>query len=240
MFANPTQFDVCFLARLAGRTLHHPFLDDMVESAIDHNLLGGFCYAAALFVFWVRSCASDGPDARRRVLVIFVGSAVAIALTLVAGHALSWVPPWRHPQLFAVFAHRFKPSTNTNSFPSQSTALYSAVAAGVYSLEKRTGLLLWAGVALLVAIPRMYVGGHYPSDVLAGLVLGLAGYAVARLVLAGYLIPVERLFADRNRLRPLWQALIFTWILEVAVEFRDYRWFADLGGYLLRSVLRLT
>ena len=41
-------------------------------------------------------------------------------------------------------------------------------------------------VALLVGITRMYVGAHYPRDVLAGAILGSVWGVLGRLIVYGY------------------------------------------------------
>lgn len=61
------------------------------------------------------------------------------------------------------------------SFPSGHASLLAATAAVLLCAAWRR-LWLWAALpalALLVALSRVYVGHHYPSDVLAGLVLGV-------------------------------------------------------------------
>lgn len=51
-----------------------------------------------------------------------------------------------------------------NSFPSHATLAYFAVAAGLWSLNRRLGLTLALLVLGLVSLPRIYLGGHYPID----------------------------------------------------------------------------
>jgi undecaprenyl-diphosphatase len=74
-----------------------------------------------------------------------------------------------------------------SSFPSghvaNSTALYVAVLIALFLVTRRRGLLvLSAGLAsvllLGIAVSRVYLGLHYPSDVVAGFGLGL-GWALA-------------------------------------------------------------
>ncbi len=57
------------------------------------------------------------------------------------------------------------------SFPSNHVTLAVAAAVALLFAARRTGLVA-VGLALLVAFSRLYLGAHYPHDVLAGAVLG--------------------------------------------------------------------
>ncbi len=87
------------------------------------------------------------------------------------------------------------------SFPSSHSAVVAAVAAGLVFVNTRLAVL---GVLAAVAmgLSRVYVGAHYPHDVLAGLVLG-AVVGVGTIAVAWrYATPlVVRL--RRSRLQPL-------------------------------------
>lgn len=68
-----------------------------------------------------------------------------------------------------------RPETATGkSFPSGHTQ-NAAAAAGAFSLylKKRWVTLLSMTLMILVAVSRLYLGVHYPKDVLAGILLGL-------------------------------------------------------------------
>ncbi len=71
-------------------------------------------------------------------------------------------------------------------FPSIHAVIAAAVAAGLWLVDRRLGVVA-ALAAVLMAFARVYVGAHYPRDVLAGLALGivvsLAGYVSVRPVL---------------------------------------------------------
>jgi len=100
-----------------------------------------------------------------------------------------------------------------------------AIVAGVFALRRRLGVVLFLAVVLLVAAPRMYVGGDCLSDVLAGLGLGLSGSAIARWADRRVRCPWFRAIYRVNCLRGLKGVLVLIWILQMAIEFRDAVWF---------------
>ena len=61
----------------------------------------------------------------------------------------------------------------TYSLPSGHAATAFAGAYGLTRLVRRRHGVIWA-LAILIALSRVYVGVHYPSDVLAGAVVGLS------------------------------------------------------------------
>ena len=232
---SPTQPDIWFVTALAKILGRYPLFDLIIQSAIRHNILGGFWFAAALYVFWLQAARENQQKTRIRILTILAGTVLAILLTILAGATFSWPPPIRNTGMSGLFPTHIDRNPNTNCFPSQSTALYASVAAGVYSLHKWTGTFLWVAVGFFVALPRMYVGGHYFTDVVVGLLLAWLGYATARYLLESRVTSRLDTFFDRSpALRIAREILVFVWILQVAVEFREAAWFKRGLEMLLR------
>jgi membrane-associated phospholipid phosphatase len=96
------------------------------------------------------------------------------------------------------------PGVSDYSFPSNHTTIAAALAAGIWLASRRLGLLA-AVLALLEGFSRIYLGQHYPHDVLAALVLAVViitgGWPLVRRPLAY----VMGLLA-RTPLRPLLSA----------------------------------
>jgi len=233
VFLEPTGFDVWLTAHLARFLGRFPLFDRGVDSCIRHGVLGGSWYAATLFILWMRSAAPGQEKTRRRILTTLLGSLLAVLLTVIAGAVISWPPPIRNPSLAGLYPPDFQGNPNVNCFPSQSTAVYVAVAAGIGSLNPVAGWVLGVGAVVLGGLPRIYVGGHYPSDVVAGLLLGLVGYAGARFVLEPKIIPRVEQWLDQSLLRrTLTELAVFGWMLQVALEFRDLLWLRNVLAYL--------
>jgi membrane-associated phospholipid phosphatase len=234
MATLPTGFDLWLANKLASLMPLHPQLDVGVQDAIRVNVLGGLWFGLVLFIWWNQSGRKGERKIQLRVLTILAGSVLAILFTLLAGTVISWPPPVHYPGLDGLYLGYLGPNPNSNSFPSQSVALYASIAAGIYSLQKAVGWVLWIMVAVFVAIPRMFVGGHFISDILAGLIMGLAGYWISRYLLESRLTSkVEQILNQTPLLQLLREAVFFIWMMQVSTEFKGVVWLKEV----LESIL---
>lgn len=69
-----------------------------------------------------------------------------------------------------------------SSFPANSTAVVFAIAIAVFLADRKAGSLLLF-LAFLFGFARIYVGVHYPSDILGGAAIGAAtAFLIFRLI----------------------------------------------------------
>jgi len=97
---------------------------------------------------------------------------------------------WHRPRPFLVESvHQLTAHTPSGSFPSGHLAFLFALAAVIYFNSKsvpsgrQVGWLLFAG-GFLVGLGRIFVGVHYPLDILAGIFIGfLSAWLVKKFII---------------------------------------------------------
>lgn len=139
--------------------------------------------------------------ARRASLLLLVRAVLAgVGVLLAVAVNQPIVAAVHAPRPFTVYPHALvlvHRSTDP-SFPSDHATMAGAVAVGLLLVNRRLGAVA-AALALLMAATRVYVGAHFPLDVVAGLLLGGAVAALVQL-------PASRIAASSatRRLSDTW------------------------------------
>lgn len=125
----------------------------------------------ALLFFWVI------PPKRNKEVVLLSAISVGIVDLLIKIVNLSFfrARPFVHHAVTLLY---YKPTDS--SFPANSAAVAFAIAYSVWLYNRRVGNVLLV-IAALYALSRVAVGVHYPSDVLAGAILGIGVSSVVYL-----------------------------------------------------------
>ena len=124
------------------------------------------------------------PEDRAKLVAGMVGAFVAVAVCRGLAHVL----PFETRPMFTPGIGYHRPSVlddpgleNWSSFPSDTAAYSVALMLGLFSTQRVVSLVMTALAFAAIAFPRIYAGIHYPSDVLAGSMIGAATAAAANL-----------------------------------------------------------
>ena len=185
-------FDFNLLHALNSWTNHNKILDWIFIFTANYLV---YIFAAMAILYWFIYPAQTKLLARKAVTLAFVSFVTArLILTELIRRLLPRLRPTiPHPIL------DLSQKQTESSFPSgHATAMFS-IAMAIYFYNKKLGWWLFA-MAILTAIARVVIGVHYPSDVVAGAIVGILTAWVVEKALA---IKIEKLvqklsdFSDR-------------------------------------------
>ena len=194
---------------------HRGSTDTFFDFLTFNHLVSTWIFAAVFYLYW--RIADERTIWRRwRLTQLVIALAVVVAISLIIRPWISWPAPALNPNFRNLYPNYFWGNGSYDSFPSHATLAYFLVALGVWPLNRRLAVALILWVLAFISLPRIFVGGHYPIDVIASLVLGIA-----------VLLPVWRWNPEESSLQWLvtpkntWRELVLIlWLFELGEEFR--------------------
>ncbi|QDQ87745.1 undecaprenyl-diphosphatase [Alcaligenaceae bacterium SJ-26] len=125
---------------------------------------------AGMVALWLRNAPRD----RELALRTFV----ALALTITSSFLIGEI--WMRPRPFLDgLGPAWMPHRDSPSFPSNHASIMMASAFCLWYAGRRATALAWGWVTLFVSLARIYLGVHYPLDIVAGWLLGAATATIA-------------------------------------------------------------
>ena len=158
----------------------------------------------ATVALWLLS--RPGPE--RKWKLASASALASAALALLVNQAIAHL--WDRPRPYETHpdAHTWMTPSQDPSFPSDHAGAAFAIAFAVLMFDRVAGALFVAAAAL-IGLGRVLVGVHYPGDVLAGMLVGLACAVVvvrlARPVLGSVVRLAERV--TDPLVAPVWRRL---------------------------------
>ncbi len=139
--------------------------------------------AGLVVVLTVWVVATAAPTLRSRV--VRHGLAAAALAWALAWVLKAWTDRPRPPAVLpGVLTHAYPRAPGGSAFPSAHTAVAVAVAVALWPLVGRVQRVVLVVVAVMVAVDRVYIGAHWPLDVLGGVAIGVLAAGVILLVAA--------------------------------------------------------
>jgi undecaprenyl-diphosphatase len=152
-------------------------LDRIVKFEEDTNLLRGGLPLILCWWFWFSPDREHWGQRRQ----IIVGTLLGTLVALVLARGMAMTLPFRVRPMHEAGLGYHSPSLQItgnredwSAFPSDTAALFFALSFGILRLSRLLGAALMVFSAVWICLPRIYLGFHYPSDILAGALLGIA------------------------------------------------------------------
>lgn len=151
--------------------LNHIARDNSWANGFMHwyALYGGVAILALLILvaWWRARYRDNAPRAVAMVVWTVLGTLVALGVNQIISHAVGEARPYSviHGALVLV------PRAHDFSFPSDHATAAGAIIMGLLLVDRPMATLA-AILGFFLAFARVYVGAHYPGDVVAGLAVG--------------------------------------------------------------------
>jgi undecaprenyl-diphosphatase len=209
---------------------HHSYAFDAIVVRISESyLLKGGVIMAMFWWEWFR----EGPDQEYRRELLLTNLLCSLAVIVVARGLAHFLPfrerPLQTPGLGLRLPYTMSADTliHWSSFPSDHATFFFALATGLWMERRKLGVLAMVYVFFVVCIPRIYLGVHYPSDVLAGAIIGIGFAVLMELVVGGHWRGRWFTFWWSRR-PPLLYVMLFLLSYQIATMFDDVRTFGGL------------
>ena len=156
-------------------------LDATFALLATNNLIKGGFISAMIWWGWYHR---EDPRKDREFLCSGIVSGF---LALLVARTLAEFLPYRERPILDPGLHFRAPylSNETlirwSSFPSDHAALFFALALAIYFVSKRAGIIALCYAFLVICVPRVYMGYHYPTDIIAGAAIGLAAASLGKM-----------------------------------------------------------
>ncbi|MGH6968201.1 MAG: phosphatase PAP2 family protein [Stellaceae bacterium] len=209
----------------------------LVRDIGDSDLLKGGLFM--VFFWWAWFGSKSDAVARRRYIVLSIIAALAVVL---AARILQLTLPFHDRPLYAaanfVMPVGVDPAnlSHWSSLPSDHAALFFALSLAVWYEMRMLGYLAMVWTFVIVCLPRIYLGYHYASDIIAGAILGFVMMAAFQHYLHNWKL-TERIVQWETGHRALFYGLAFFVTYETTILFYDVRQLIGDSMHVVKAVL---
>ena len=185
-------FDLQLFRLINNLAGHNAFLDGLARLLVNEYFLTT-TMALILVIFWFEGRDQDRRARNQRaILRAIIALFIANVILKLCNLTYFRPRPFDSHEVNLLF---YRPWDS--SFPSNPATVGFSIATAMWLYNRRLGTLLLV-LATLFGLSRIYCGVHYPSDVIAGALLGaLSAYLVVRK--GGFIDPVISLIIRTGR-----------------------------------------
>ena len=229
-------FDSSIITFLNSLARHSWAFDSFVYMISGNDLLKGGVIVALIWWAWFRPNSAKDDTRQHLICAIF-----ACLLAVVIARGLAIMLPFRERPLAVAALHFQRPYgaddgglIDWSSFPSDHATVFFALAMSIFFVWRAAGIAALSYVFLFIAMPRLYLGFHYPTDIVGGALIGIVLALIAR----------AKLFCDwvgrfimpwLQRSPGSFYACLFILTYQIATVFQSARWIARFLFSLFQS-----
>ena len=202
---------------------------DVMVQLLERNMLfkGGVFIVLYWILWFSKKEGVNIVERRKTLLASMIGAMFGVFTTVL----LTIVLPYRARPVHDSALALAVPSgveeilEGWSAFPSDTATLACGLAIGIFLVSRTLGLCAVLYALIFVFIPRVYLGLHYPTDILAGIMIGATFVVLANVHGVKELLS-SRILEFSERYPGIFYGMFFLFSFEVGNLFLDLR---DIG-----------
>lgn len=149
--------------------------DSFMQSISTNYLIKGGIFVTMLWWAWFNN-GENSTKTREHIISTIIACFGAIFIARFLALTLPFRPrPLQNFEIFHVVPYSMTRESLQiwSSFPSDHAGLFFAFAAGLLFVSRFMGFFALIYAFFIICLPRMYLGLHYPTDIIAGAMIGV-------------------------------------------------------------------
>ena len=234
-------FDASILSQFNSVAQTSHIFDLMLWEISENHLLKGAVPITLLWFFWFNNKKGDNKVTssivRDQVIITLLSSLFAIFI----GRVLALTLPFRTRPLENIGLHFVIPYGvghrafgSMNSFPSDHATFMFSLVTGIWLISRKIGFATFFYVTMIVLLPRIYLGLHYPTDILAGALIGFLISLILHKNKKFKNLVVKPIITFSEKSPALFYTLFFLSTYEIASMFDEIRSLYHITGQIIQ------
>ncbi len=154
----------------------HTFTDSLGRMVAGDYLVPVMLSLVSIFLWFQETSENRSVEVRKRVLISISTLLGACFIVMISNELFFRERPFNLPEAKLIF---YAPTDS--SFPSNSTAAMFGLSIPILKTRMRVGMMMLLA-SMCLAICRVYVGVHFPGDVIGGVLVALLSFCITILL----------------------------------------------------------